>query len=99
MNYLIKSKARALAFGIAGLVLLSIAPATAAGSQGGSTASVTRQPTPVVRDHRGEPDVRDHRTDGKSGGVTVTDSKRPRGGTKCLGNLCNKKVCIGPACL
>lgn len=98
MNYL-KSKAAALALGIAGLVLVSITPATAAGSQGGSTAGVTRQPTPVVRDHRGEPGARDHRTDGKSGGVTVTNSKRPRGTTQCLGNLCNKKVCIGPACL
>jgi len=99
MNHLVKSNIAALALGVVGLVLVSIAPATAAGSQDGSTAAVTRQPTPVVRDHRGEPGARDHRTDGKSGGVTVTDSKRPRGSTKCLGNLCNKKVCIGPACL
>jgi hypothetical protein len=95
MNSVITSKIAALALGIAGLVLVSIVPASA-----GSTASVTRQPTTEVRDHRGPTAARDHRTSDKSGGVTVTKTARKRTGVQCLGNLCHvKKVCIGPACI
>jgi hypothetical protein len=87
-------KSAVLTLGVAGIVLVSIAPASA-----GSTASVTRQPTTEVRDHRGLADARDHRTSSKPGGVAVTESGRKRTGVQCLGNLCNKKVCIGPACI
>lgn len=31
--------------------------------------------------------------------LTVNETARKRTGVKCLGNLCNTKVCIGPACV
>jgi hypothetical protein len=79
----LKSKATLIAFGIAGLVLTSIAPASA-----GRVVRDHRDP-PVVRDHRDNaPVIRDHRANpprASQGGVTVTSRPRP---PKCLGSLC-----------
>lgn len=94
MKVILKSKATLFAFGIAGLLLASIASAS---------AGVVRdhRDAPVVRDHRDNaPVVRDHRAEpprqaSKGGGVTVTSHPRP---PKCLGNLCGKKICVGPFC-
>jgi hypothetical protein len=58
-----KSKTFALAVAIMSVVLVSLAPASAA---------------PVVRDHREKPIVRDHRGAGSGGGVTVTNSSGTR---------------------
>ena len=79
----LKSKAILIAFGITGLVLTSIAPASA-----GREVRDHRD-APVVRDHRNNaPVIRDHRADpprASQGGVTVTSRPRP---PKCLGSLC-----------
>ena len=84
----------AFALGAVGVVLMSLASASAA-----TPAVRDHRAKLVVRDHReGKPDVRDHRGAG-SGGVTVKDSPRQRKPVDCLGSLCNvKKVCVGPAC-
>lgn len=92
MKYILKSSV--LAFGIAGVVLTSLTPASA------ERVVRDHRTPPVVRDHRDNaPVVNDHRADpprtAKQGGVTVTSRPRP---PKCLGNLCGKKICIGPLC-
>lgn len=74
MNSVITSKIAALTLGIAGIVLVSVLPASA-----GSTARVTRDPSTEVRDHRTPPVIRDHRK------PTVRDHRT----VPCLGNLCN----------
>jgi len=93
MKAALKSKATLFAFSIVGLVLATIAPASA-----GRVVRDHRD-APVVRDHRDNaPVVRDHRADpprASQGGVSVTS--RPRA-PKCLGNLCGKKICVGPLC-
>ena len=81
MKYLFKSKTAAFAFAIAGIVMMSLEPASA---------------TTVVRDHRDNPPVvRDHRGDNASGGgVVVKDSPKPRTvhikykNPVCLGPFC-----------
>ncbi|KYG99171.1 hypothetical protein [Bradyrhizobium sp. DOA1] len=87
-------KSGVLTFGIVGVILTSLAPASA------ERVVRDHRDTPVVRDHRDNaPVVRDHRADpprqATQGGVTVTSRPRP---PKCLGNLCGKKICIGPLC-
>jgi len=93
MKITLKSKVVLFAFGIAGLVLTSFAPASA-----GRVVRDHRD-APVIRDHRANaPVVRDHRAEpprASQGGVTVTSRPRP---PKCLGNLCGKKICVGPLC-
>jgi hypothetical protein len=94
MNYFFKSKTAAFAFGIAAIVMMSLAPASA------TTVVRDHREAPVVRDHRDNPApvVRDHRGE-SSGGVVVKNSPPKRKPVDCLGNLCNvKKVCVGPAC-
>ena len=87
MNHIFKSRSAVLALGIAGLLLMSLAPASA------ETVVRDHRDPPVVRDHRaGQPVVRDHRTEpaagsAAGGGVTVTSNPRPRK-PPCLGNLC-----------
>lgn len=68
------SKATALAFGIAAVAMMSLAPASA--------ATRDHRTKPEVRDHRANaPEVRDHRKDPKpapkttGGGVSVTDKE------------------------
>ena len=92
MSSFVKSRTVAIAIGIIGVVMMSLAPASA-----GSTVRDHRD-KPVVRDHRaGQPVVRDQRG-ASSGGVTVKDSPGKRK-PPCYGNLCNvEKVCVGPAC-
>ncbi|HKU08036.1 MAG TPA: hypothetical protein VJR30_18345 [Bradyrhizobium sp.] len=83
MNHIFKSRSTVLALGIAGLLVMSVAPASA------ETVVRDHRDPPVVRDHRaGQPVVRDHRTEpAAGGGVTVTSNPRPRK-PPCLGNLC-----------
>ena len=92
MRSFVKSRTAEIVVGIVGVVMMSLAPASAATVR-------DHRDKPVVRDHRvGQPEVRDHRG-ASSGGVTVKDSPAKRKPVDCLGNLCNvKKVCIGPAC-
>ena len=81
-----------LAIGVAGLALIGSATPAAAGSRGGQ-GGVTRTALvakPVIRDHRtprAEPMVRDHR-----GVAQVRDHRGSLNGGKrripCLGNLC-----------
>lgn len=90
MNYIRNSAV--LAFGIVGIVLTSLASASA------ERVVRDHRDTPVVRDHRDKaPVVRDHRADpprkANQGGTTVTNSP-----PKCLGSLCGKKICVGPLC-
>ncbi|TKW79715.1 MAG: hypothetical protein DI543_03780 [Bradyrhizobium icense] len=80
MNSSPKSRTATLAFGIATIVTMSLAPASA---------------TTVVRDHRDNaPVVRDHRDGAASGGVVVTDNPKPRTvhikykNPACLGPFC-----------
>ena len=81
MNSFFKSKTTAFAFAIAGIVMMSLAPASA---------------TTVVRDHRDNPPpvVRDHRDGSTGGGVVVKDSPKPRTvhikykNPACLGPFC-----------
>ena len=83
MKHLFKSKTAAFAFAIAGIAMMSLAPASA---------------TTVVRDHRDNPPVvRDHR-DGSAGGggVVVKDGPaRP----KSVKIHYKNPVCLGPFCL
>ena len=93
MNYLCKSKTAAFAFAIIGVVMLSLAPASAA-----TTVVRDHRDKPVVRDHReGQPEVRDHREASSGGGVTVKDSPTKRK-PDCLGNLCHIKICTASVC-
>jgi hypothetical protein len=76
-------KSGVLAFGFAGIVLASLAPASA-------ERVVRDHRDKIVRDHRANtPVVRDHRADpprqATQGGATVTSRPRP---AKCLGDLC-----------
>lgn len=81
MSHIFKSRSAVLALGIAGLFLMSLAPASA------ETVVRDHRNPPVVRDHRaGQPVVRDHRAGpAAGGGVTVTSNPRK---PPCLGNLC-----------
>lgn len=72
----IKSKSFVFACGIASVVLMSLAPASA---------------RPLVRDHREKPIVRDHRGDGApGGGVVVRDNGTRKHKKKlwCIGIPC-----------
>jgi hypothetical protein len=94
MKRISTSEASILAFAILGSLTMSLTAASAA------TTVREHRNAPVVRDHRDNaPIVRDHRADparqATQGGVSVTS--RPRG-HKCVGDLCGKKVCIGPLC-
>jgi hypothetical protein len=92
VNSLFKSKTAASAFAIIGVVMLSLAPASAA------TTVRDHRDQPVVRDHRaGQPEVRDHREASSGGGVTVKDSTTKRK-PDCLGNLCHIKICTASIC-
>ena len=79
MNSPLKSKTAAFAFAMIGIVMMSLAPASA---------------TTVVRDHRDAPVVRDHRDGSTGGGVVVKDSPKPRTvhikykNPACLGPFC-----------
>lgn len=75
MKTLVKSKITAVAIGVIGVVLMSLAPASAT-----NTVRDHRTNKPVVRDHRANaPEVRDHRKDPKpaqtTGGVSVKDTE------------------------
>jgi hypothetical protein len=85
-----KSKTAALAIGMIGGVMMWLASASA------ETTVRDHRDKPVVNEHRaGQPQVNDHRGDGA---VTVRESTSKRKSVDCLGNFCNKKVCVGPAC-
>lgn len=105
MNSVTRSKVAMFALGVASVVLIgSIVPAAA--SKGGKQAAAPAAfiPKPDIRDHRPKPVVRDHINgtvvrDHTGGSVPVKESnRRPRGKTPCLGNLCNKKVCVASVC-
>ena len=72
MNSLVKSKTVAIAVGMIGVVMMSLASASAAPVRDHRTK-------PVVRDHRAaKPEVRDHRGEDTTGGVIVTNSESKR---------------------
>ena len=92
MNSIFKSKVTAFAFGIASIVMMSLAPASA------TTVVRDHRDKPVVRDHRDNPPpvVRDHRDGSTGGGVVVKDSPAK---SKTVHIKYKNPACLGPFCL
>jgi hypothetical protein len=92
MNYLFTCKIPTFAFGIAGIVMMSLAPASA------TTVVRDHREAPVVRDHRDIPPpvVRDHRDGSTGGGVVVKDSPAK---SKTVHIKYKNPACLGPFCL
>ena len=92
MNCFFKSKTTAFAFGIVGIVMMSVAPASA------TTVVRDHRDAPVVRDHRDNPPpvVRDHRGESTGGSVVVKNSPAK---SKTVHIKYKNPACLGPFCL